>query len=99
MKSTKLLDEEKAIENEIENLKPISGNKKEKIEKILAQAKKNRSISLRISNFDLEKLKEKANNEGIPYQTLINSILHKYITNQLFEKDQILRSFKLITEA
>ena len=99
MKSTKLLDEEKAIENEIENLKPISGNKKEKIEKILAQAKKNRSISLRISNLDLEKLKEKANNEGIPYQTLINSILHKYITNQLFEKDQILRSFKLITEA
>ena len=99
MKSTKLLDEEKAIENEIENLKPISENKKEKIEKILAQAKKNRSISLRISNFDLEKLKEKANNEGIPYQTLINSILHKYITNQLFEKDQILRSFKLITEA
>lgn len=99
MKSTKLLDEEKAIENEIENLKPLSGNKKEKIEKILAQAKKNRSISLRISNFDLEKLKEKANNEGVPYQTLINSILHKYITNQLFEKDQILRSFKLITEA
>ncbi len=99
MKSTKLLDEEKAIENEIENLKPISGNKKEKIEKILAQAKKNRTVSLRISNFDLEKLKEKANNEGIPYQTLINFILHKYITNQLFEKDQILRSFKLITEA
>ena len=99
MKPNKLLDEERAIENEIENLKPISGNKKEKIEKILAQAKKNRSISLRISNFDLEKLKEKASNEGVPYQTLINSILHKYVTNQLFEKDQILRSFKLITEA
>ena len=71
MKSNKLLDEEKAIEKEIENLKPISGTKKEKIEKILAQAKKNRSISLRISNFDLEKLKEKASNEGVPYQTLI----------------------------
>ena len=98
MKINKLLEEEKAIENEIENLKPISRNKKKKIENILTQAKKNRSISLRISNFDLEKLKEKANNEGIPYQTLINSILHKYITNQLYEKDQILKSFKLITE-
>lgn len=98
MKSNKLLDEEKAIENEIEDLKPVSGNKRKKIENILAQARKNKSISLRISNFDLEKLKEKAKNEGIPYQTLINSILHKYITNQLFEKDQILKSFKLLTE-
>ena len=99
MKFNKLLDEEQAIENEIEELKPVSGLKKKKIENILAQARKNKSISLRISNFDLEKLKEKAHNEGVPYQTLINSILHKYITNQLFEKDQILKSFKLLTES
>ena len=98
MKSNKLSDEEKAIENDIENLVPISGTKKEKIENILVQARKNRSISLRISSFDLDKLKEKANNEGVPYQTLINSILHKYITNQLYEKDQVLKSFKLLTE-
>ena len=98
MKSNKLLNDEKAIENEIDNLKPISGSKKKKIENILAQAKKNRSISLRISNFNLEKLKEKANKEGIPYQTLINSILHKYITNQLYEKDQVIKSFKLMAE-
>ena len=99
MKSIKLLDEEKTIENEIEELKPVSGIKRKKIENILTQARKNRSISLRISNFDLEMLKEKANNEGVPYQTLITSILHKYITNQLFEKDQILKSFKLLTES
>jgi len=99
MKYNKLLDEEKAIENEIENLKPVSEMKKKKIEQLLSQARKNKSISLRISNFDLEKLKEKANNEGVPYQTLINSILHKYITNQLFEKDQILKTYKLLTES
>jgi len=99
MKFNELLEEEKAIENEIENLKPVSGIKRKKIETILTQAKKNRSISLRISNFDLEKLKEKAGHEGVPYQTLINSILHKYITNQLFEKDQILKSFKLLAES
>jgi predicted DNA binding CopG/RHH family protein len=94
-----LLDEEKAIENEIENLNPVSGSKRKKIEHILAQAKKNKSISLRVSNFDLQKLKEKANDEGVPYQTLINSILHKYITNQLFEKDQILKTFKLLIDS
>ena len=99
MRSNKLLNDVKMIENEIENLRPVSGIKKKKIENILTQAKKNRSISLRISTFDLEKLKEKANNEGIPYQTLINSILHKYITNQLFEKDEIIKSLKLLNEA
>ncbi len=96
MKSYKLSDEEKAIENEAANLKPISGKKKEKIEKILGQAKKNRSISLRISNYTLEKLKEKASNEGVPYQTLVNSILHKYITNQLLDKNEILKSLQFI---
>ena len=98
MKSNKLLEEEKAIENEIDDLKPVSGIKRKKIENIVTQAKKSRSISLRISNYDLEKLKEKAEKEGVPYQTLITSILHKYVTNQLFEKDQILNSIKLLNE-
>lgn len=98
MKSYKLSDEEKAIENEIENLKPISVKKKAKIEKIVEQARKNRSISLRISNYDLEKLKEKAHTEGIPYQTLINSILHKYISNQLSDKNEMLKSLQVVKE-
>ena len=96
MKTYKLSDEEKAIENEIEHFIPISGKKKEQVENIIRQAKKNRSIRLRISNYTLEKLKEKANDEGIPYQTLINSILHKYITNQLFEKKEMLKSLQFI---
>ena len=54
MLKDKLLDEEIMIENEIDFLKPVSGTKKDKIKNILAQAKKNRSISLRISSFDLE---------------------------------------------
>ena len=98
MKINNLLEDEKSIENEIDILKPISGKKKDKISRIIAETKKNRSISLRVSNFDLEKLKEKANTEGIPYQTLINSILHKYITNQLFEKDQVIKSFSVIAK-
>jgi len=34
-------------------------------------------ISLRVPNSDLSRLKAKALKEGLPYQTLINSILHK----------------------
>lgn len=99
MKTDNLSKNEELIEDEMDLLIPISGKKKEKVSKIIAKAKKNKSISLRVSNFDLEKLKERANAEGIPYQTLINSILHKYITDQLFEKDQVIKSFNLISRA
>ena len=98
MKSIKLTKEEKQIENDIDILKPVSDIKRQKIESILSEAKKNRSISLRISNHDLNKLKEKANDEGVPYQTLINSILHKYITKQFYDKEQMLRSLKLMSK-
>ena len=37
-------------------------------------------ITLRIANPDLSKLKAKAMQEGMPYQTLINSILHKSVS-------------------
>ena len=75
MKIDKMTEEEKLIEDDIENLRVVSKSKKEKINKIILRARKNRAISLRITNFDLEKIKEKANNDGIPYQTLINTIL------------------------
>lgn len=98
MKQVKLSDDEIAIENDIDHLQPVSGEKKHRIENILSEARKNKSISLRISNYDLDKIKERADLEGMPYQTLINSILHKYITNQLLEKKQIIQSVKLMSE-
>ena len=49
-----------------------------------------------IIEYDLEKLKEKAKNDGIPYQTLISMVLHKYITNQLLEKSELLKSIQIL---
>jgi len=40
--------------------------------------RKDARINIRLSSIDLMKLKQKAAFEGIPYQTLIASILHKY---------------------
>ena len=91
-----LTNEEKEIENNIESLVSVSGKKRERIESILAKAKKNKAISLRISEYDLEKLKKKAASDGIPYQTLINTVLHKYITNQLLEKNEVLKSIQVL---
>lgn len=92
MKKNKLTKDEKLIEDQIDKLKPISKKKKDEINKILSRARKNKSISLRISNYDLDKIKEKAEKVGIPYQTLINSVLHKYVSNQLLEEDEVIKS-------
>jgi len=91
-----LTEEEKQIEREIEQYKSVSVEKKKKIEKIIDQTKKNKAISLRINNYDLEKIKEKAEKEGVPYQTLITNILHKYISDQLYDKDQVFKTIKLL---
>ena len=47
--------------------------------------KKTRKINIRISENDLSALQRKAAREGIPYQTLIGSVLHKYASGLLKE--------------
>jgi predicted DNA binding CopG/RHH family protein len=47
--------------------------------------KKNRKINIRISENDLSALQRRAAREGIPYQTLIGSVLHKYVSGFLKE--------------
>jgi predicted DNA binding CopG/RHH family protein len=46
---------------------------------------KDKRINIRISSRDLEKLQKRAVMEGIPYQTLIASTLHKFVTGKLKE--------------
>lgn len=46
----------------------------------LTLLKKNKNINIRLPEETLNKLKYKANREGLPYQTLIGSILHKYVS-------------------
>lgn len=43
-------------------------------------------MNIRISGEDLEALQKRAVEEGIPYQTLIASLLHKYVSGRLVEK-------------
>jgi predicted DNA binding CopG/RHH family protein len=45
-----------------------------------ALAKRRKRISISIPELDLARLKRRAAEEGMPYQTLINSILHKYVS-------------------
>ena len=45
--------------------------------------KKDRRINIRISSRDLDAIQKRALIEGIPYQTLVSSILHKYVSGSL----------------
>ena len=51
-----------------------------------ATFKKDRRVNIRISGKDLEAIQKRAVEEGIPYQTLIASLLHKYVSGRLVEK-------------
>ena len=46
---------------------------------------KNRRVNIRISTMDLEGMQARAAEEGMPYQTLIASVLHKYASGRLVD--------------
>ena len=52
-----------------------------------ATFKKDRRINIRISSKDLNALQKRALREGIPYQTLVASVLHKFVSGQFTETD------------
>lgn len=47
---------------------------------------KTKNINLRVSEADLLKIKAKALEKGMPYQTLLASLIHQYSTDQIKEK-------------
>lgn len=51
-----------------------------------ATFKKNKVISIKLSEKDYIDIQSKSIEENIPYQTLISSIIHKYLTGKLVEK-------------
>ena len=50
-----------------------------------ATASKDRRVNIRLSSGDLSDIQVKALEEGVPYQTLIASVLPKYVTGRLAE--------------
>jgi predicted DNA binding CopG/RHH family protein len=79
----KLDVEEQEILDLLEQGKCVPSENAEEEIKITKEAAKNHfkkdaRINIRLTNFDLNLIKSKAAQEGLPYQTLISSILHKY---------------------
>jgi predicted DNA binding CopG/RHH family protein len=45
-------------------------------------------VNIRIARRDLEGIQKRALAEGIPYQTLIASVLHKYVSGRLVDRGE-----------
>ncbi len=87
MSKVKLTAEETAILKDYEagEFKSVLTPKRKKMLQAAAEEtfKKNKRINIRISERDLQALQRRALEEGMPYQTLVSSILHKYVSGSL----------------
>lgn len=86
-------DEERDLIESFENskvkIKPISEKRKKYWQQVAAYSiaqRKKKALSLRLGEGDIELIKQKAASKGLPYQTLISSVIHQYATDQLGEK-------------
>ena len=96
-------EEEQWIEDHLDEFEPAP----EWVGKSLKEAAKNppiivksekpnkKVITLRLIDKDLKALKAKANEEGLPYQTMITSIIHKYLNGILVDINEARKVIKI----
>lgn len=90
MKKIRLDKEERELLRSVErgewrSVKDLSAEIREAEKTARATLKKDKRISIRLSSLDLNGLRKRAFEEGIPYQTLIASVLHKFVSGRLKE--------------
>jgi len=90
---------EREIEKSADSYRSVSKGERLKLEGMLDKIRKTRNVNIRISESVLEQLKRRSQEEGIPYQTLISSILHKFVTDRLVDEKTIRRSMQLLSSS
>jgi len=87
MSKAKLSKEEQELLDSVESGEyesTLTDSRRKELEAAAANTfKKDKRINIRISNRDLIAVQSRASEEGIPYQTLVSSIIHKYISGSL----------------
>lgn len=102
-----LTDEENEIESSIAKGEwaSVDSHEKKKYKTILEKAarstisgkKKEARVNIRMTVNELDMVRAEAEREGIPYQTLMSSILHKYLTGELIDKKVVKELKKVLT--
>lgn len=93
MKTVKLDAEETELlhsyeEEEWQSVSQVEEEKARYQEYARATFRKDARVNIRISSKDLEAIQKRAIEEGLPYQTLMASILHKFVSGRLIERSQ-----------
>ena len=93
MRNIILDDEEKELLQSLETEEWVSVDHLQKEIEIHQEVAKNtlrkdKRINIRLSSHDLEALKTNAVEMGLPYQTLVSSVLHQYVTGRLLQKSR-----------
>ena len=100
MQKTKLDKEEQDILDSFERgeWKPVA-NRRQEIARHVAYARntlaKDRRVNIRISSKDLEELQAIAVEDGMPYQTLMASVLHRFASGRFVETSSRTRKSRL----
>ena len=86
MRAVVLSDEEKEILEAFDKGLLIRSENAEELKKDMVKAAKNtmkktKNINIRLSEKDLLKVKAKAAETGIPYQTLLSSVIHQFVNS------------------
>ena len=86
----RLTEEEQEILDSFERgewipVKDLSKRKRELIRYARNTLRKDKRLNIRISERDLNELQKKAVSEGLPYQTFVSSIIHKFVNGKLVE--------------
>ena len=89
--SDQLNQEEREILEKFErgDLRPVSGVEAEMTtarDAARTTFKKTRRVNLRVTERDFDLAHARAREEGIPYQTLLSSVIHKYLSGRLTEE-------------
>lgn len=77
---------------ELKSISPSNAHLKRYQKAAQATFIKDRRVNIRLSSPDLMDIQARALEEGIPYQTLIASVLHKFVSGRLVEKPSRLTS-------
>lgn len=87
MSKAKLSKEEKELLDSVESGRfesTLTEARRQELEAVATNTfRKDKRINIRLSNRDLIAVQSRASEEGIPYQTLVSSIIHKYVSGSL----------------
>jgi predicted DNA binding CopG/RHH family protein len=91
MKTVKLDKDEQELLDSVErgewkSVRDLKGEVKRHQQYAKNTLKKDRRVNIRVSSKDLEELQAIAVTDGIPYQTLMSSVLHRFVNGLLVDK-------------